>query len=96
MHIIYLLLKTSKSVLQAEIEVYDNVRHHTFSEIYICRKFYIGLAQEMFVILYILECHIIYLMLKTSKSVLQAEIEVYDNVRHHTFSEIYICRKFYI
>ena len=25
-----------------------------------------------------------------------AEIEVYHTVRHHTFSEIYICRKFYI
>ena len=34
----------------AAIEVYNiNVRHHTFSEIYMCRTFYIWLAQEIFI-----------------------------------------------
>ena len=40
----YNIINVYESVLQVEIvlcrdEVYHNVRHHTFSEIYICRKF---------------------------------------------------------
>ena len=48
---------------------------------------------------YALECHIIYLLFTKAfcKSRLSsAKIEVYHNVRHHMFSAIYTCWKFYI
>jgi hypothetical protein len=73
----------------------------------VCREFSFTL-QEIFVIF---QTGMPYNLLFVYKSILQvviifiwcfekrlscAEIEVYHNVRHHTFSEIYICRKFYI
>ena len=46
-HVIYFMFTNvfCKSRLScAKIEVYHNMQHHTFSEICICRKFYIGIC----------------------------------------------------
>jgi hypothetical protein len=46
-HVIYFMFTNVFCKLRlscAEIEVYHNVRHHTFSEICICGKFYIGIC----------------------------------------------------
>ena len=53
-HIIYLLFKKSKSIFLVEIVLcwdwsLSHVRHHPFSEIYICRKSYNWLKQEIFI-----------------------------------------------
>jgi hypothetical protein len=72
----------------------------TFLTKYLRRKFsYI--LQEIPVISYTYKCHIIYLLFKKSKSILQVEIFLcwdrsLSHVRHHPFSEIYDAGSFII
>jgi hypothetical protein len=56
-----------------QISVSNSTAARKFLTNYLCRKLSYTL-QEIFVILYILECHIIYLLFKNSKNVLQVEI----------------------